>query len=135
MSNDLEKNYESWFKKAREDELSIEAILKESGHPNTACFLAQQMSEKYLKGLLVSADKNFPKMHDLIELETLLLEVFPDIKEMHENLKLLNRFYIETRYPGDFPEFSWQEANGAYSAAKKVKEFALGKINFSEKVK
>lgn len=132
MQNDLEKNYESWFRKAQEDELSINAILTENGHPNTACFLAQQMSEKYLKGLLVFVDKRFPKTHDLIEIETLLLEIFPDIEELHQNLKLLNRFYIETRYPADADELSWSDAKEAYAAAKKIKEFVLRKINSVE---
>lgn len=127
MQNDVIRNHERWFKKAQEDELSINAILKEGGHPNTACFLAQQMSEKYLKGLLVFVDKEFPKVHDLIGLETLLLEKFPDVDKIHQQLKLLNRFYIETRYPGDYAEFSWEDARVAYDSAERVREFVLGK--------
>lgn len=128
MPDDLEKNYENWFKKANEDELSTLSLIRhKDGMPGTVCFLSQQMSEKYLKGLLVFADKYFPKIHDLIELETLLSVVFPGIREFHEDFKLLNRFYIETRYPDDCPEFSWNEAEKAYEAARKIKEFVLRK--------
>ncbi|MEK6645737.1 MAG: HEPN domain-containing protein [Candidatus Firestonebacteria bacterium] len=53
--------YQEWFVKAEEDELSINAILTEKGAPSTACFLAQQMAEKYIKGFLVFHKKEFPK--------------------------------------------------------------------------
>jgi hypothetical protein len=48
------------------------------------------MAEKYLKSFY---DKNFPKVHDLMELETLLLEKVPKINILHEDLKFLNRYY------------------------------------------
>lgn len=126
-----EQNYLEWLKKAQEDELSIQAILKEGGAPSTACFLAQQMAEKYLKGLLVFYKKSFAKVHDLLRLETLLLESMPNTNTIHNNLKLLNRFYIETRYPGDYPEFNFEEARDAYEAAKRVKEFVSHNIHVS----
>ena len=119
--------YLEWFKKAEEDALSMKAVLKE-GHPSTGCFLAQQMAEKYLKGLMVFLNRNFPKVHDLLDLETLLLDVCPDIKEIHSDLDLLNRYYIETRYPGDYPEFSKEECRKSHQAAYRVKEFILRKV-------
>ena len=122
------RNYAEWFKKAEEDELSINAILKENGAPSTACFLSQQMAEKYLKGLLVFRDKHFRKMHDLLGLETLALKSDPDITEVHEDLVKLNRYYITTRYPGDYPQFSRKDAQEAYEAALRVRDFVLDKI-------
>jgi HEPN domain-containing protein len=120
--------YKEWFKKAEEDELSIAAILKEGGANSTACFLSQQMAEKLLKGFLAYHKISFRKSHDLLELETLLLEKEPEIKNLHEDLKILNRYYIETRYPGDYPEFSFHDAEEAFVAAKSVKKFVLNKI-------
>ena len=114
----------AWFYKASEDELSTRAILKD-GSPSTACFLSQQMAEKYLKGMLVFHKKTFPKVHDLLELETLLLESVPDIQKLHFDLELLNRYYIETRYPGNFPEFTSEESLEAFESALRVKEFVL----------
>lgn len=129
MQSKLKKrNYIEWFKKAEEDELSINAILKENGAPSTVCFLAQQMVEKYLKGLLVFHGKHFKKMHDLLGLETLFLVLNPDINKVHESLVLLNRYYITTRYPGDYPEFSMKDAREAYEAALRVRDFVLAKI-------
>ena len=124
----IEDDYHEWFKKAAEDELSAKAVLK-NGAPSTGCFLSQQMAEKYLKGLLVFHKKDFPKVHDLLDLETLLLHIVPEIKELHADLKLLNRYYIETRYPGDYPEFTLDECEKAQRAALRIKEFMLTKIS------
>lgn len=118
-------NYFRWFQKAEEDELSIKAILKEGGAPSTAAFLSQQMAEKYLKGLLVFYQKPYTKVHDLLGLETLLLEINPEINDVHEELQNLNRYYIETRYPGDYSVIFLEEAQKAYNSAKNVKELVL----------
>lgn len=123
--------YTEWFDKAGDDELSITAILKE-GASSTACFLSQQMAEKYLKGLLVYFGEDFPKVHDLLELETRLMIQSPSITQLHIDLQKLNRFYIESRYPGDYPEFTRTEAVAAFEAAKRVKN-AVMEIIFTEK--
>lgn len=113
-----------WFRKAEDDLLSVRAILKE-GAPSTACFLSQQVAEKYLKGLLVFLNAPFPKVHDLLQLETLLASLSHDIRSIHNDLLLLNRYYIETRYPGDYPAFTIEEARAAFDAALRVRDFVL----------
>ncbi|OGX05726.1 MAG: hypothetical protein A3G87_06880 [Omnitrophica bacterium RIFCSPLOWO2_12_FULL_50_11] len=128
MPRNAEGYYLEWLKKAEEDALSIEAILKEKGAPSTGCFLSQQMAEKYLKGLLVFHEQSFPKVHDLLQLESLLLDPEPGVGKLHQDLNFLNRYYIETRYPGDYAEFSWNECHEAYQSACRVKEFVLSKI-------
>jgi HEPN domain-containing protein len=120
--------YEEWFQKAEEDEKSTRAIFKGGGAPSTACFLSHQVAEKCLKALLVFHKKPFPKIHDLLQLETLLLKMRPDIKKCHADLRVLNRYYIETRYPGDFPEFTEAECKNAFKAAKRIKKYARSKI-------
>lgn len=130
MLNNHEENYQEWFRKANDDELNGLSILKHrDGAPSGVCFLGQQMAEKYLKGLLIFHNQTFPKIHDLLELEILLSGILTDIKEkLHQDLSLLNRYYIETRYPGDYPEFSWKDAEEALTAAERVKGFVLEKI-------
>ncbi|MFA4817485.1 MAG: HEPN domain-containing protein [Parcubacteria group bacterium] len=119
---------ELWFRKADEDELNIKSILKhKDGTPAAACFLAQQMAEKYLKGLLIFAKNDLLKIHDLVKLAEVLSESFPDISAIHDEASMLSGFYIEARYPGDFPEFSWAEAEEAYESAKIIKKFVSGK--------
>lgn len=130
MRNNDDSNWQAWIGKADEDDLSVQAVLKE-GAPSTACFLAQQMAEKYLKALLVYHDEEFAKVHDLLELETRLLKIEPKIRELHTDLEALNRYYIETRYPGDYPEFNLEEAKKAYEAALRVREFVVKRVEAS----
>lgn len=118
-----------WIKKAEEDELNIQSILKhKDGTPSVACFLSQQMAEKYLKALLIFFDLELVKVHDLIKLSSFLKNDVSRIKEIGNETALLNQYYIETRYVGDYPEFFWREAEEAYMAAKKIKEFVLERI-------
>jgi HEPN domain-containing protein len=124
----MKKNrYEAWFRKALEDELSTKAVL-DNGAPSTGCFLAQQMAEKYLKGLMVYLDQDFPKVHDLLGLGSLLLKQIHDVSTIHHDLQVLNRYYIETRYPGDYPEFTLEECQEAFKAALRVKDFVIKKV-------
>ena len=127
------KFYQEWFKKAEDDERSLKAILKEDGAPSTACFLAQQIAEKYLKGFLVFHQREFPKVHQLEKLLQLCKEIDPSFKELNEEAVLLSEFYIESRYPGDWPEFSWNDAKEAYNAAIRIKEFVLNSIRKSNR--
>lgn len=35
---------------------------------------------------------------------------------------------VETRYPGEFPEFSWHECQQALESTEKIRGFVLGKV-------
>lgn len=130
MLNSTEKNYLEWLKKAHDDELSSQGILEDQhGAPSTVCFLCQQMAEKFLKCILVFHKQGFPKIHDLLALETQVIKVDSEVKRIHSELVLLNRYYVETRYPGEFPEFSWQDAKEAFAAASRIKKFVLNKVS------
>ncbi len=123
------KNHLDWLEKAEEDELNALSILKHrDGTPSAACFLSQQVAEKHLKALLVFNNIRFPKTHDLIRLQTLLLNAVPDITDYSNELDLLTTYYFETRYPGDYPEFSWSDAEEALDAARKIKNFVSEKL-------
>lgn len=129
----IEKLAKEWFLKANDDELSAKDILSgKEGAPGTVCFLSQQMAEKYLKGFLVFSGERFPKIHDLDKLVKLCGEINPEFKKIKNKAKYLTDFYIATRYPGDYPEFFWQDAEKAFQSAVKIKEFVLDKI---EKIK
>ncbi|MFA6393745.1 MAG: HEPN domain-containing protein [Patescibacteria group bacterium] len=118
-----------WFKKAGDDELNIRSILKNrDGAPSGICFLSQQMAEKYLKALLIFFDLELVKIYDLIKLSLFLEKDAPQVKEIGKEAAMLNQYYIATRYVGDFPDFSWKDAEDAYSAAIKIKEFVLSKL-------
>lgn len=122
-----ETYYEMWLKKAEEDELSLGPVLRE-GAPSTACFLAQQMAEKLLKGLIVFNKKEFPKTHDLSILMNLCKSEAADIAILQKDLEFLNDFYTEARYADDYHTFTKKEAEEAFKRALKVKEYVMSKI-------
>ena len=126
---DNKKLVAEWLKKGDEDEMSIEAILKENGAPSTACFLSQQMVEKYLKGYLVYQGKKILKIHDLVMLFNLVKKIEPAFAKFQKAIETLNRYYIATRYPADFPEgFSKNMATEALELAQDIKDFIFDKI-------
>lgn len=115
-----------WLEKAHDDELNARSILTHrDGTASAVCFLSQQMVEKLLKSLLVYHQIRFPKVHDFTNLVNLLSPKESEIIRFNKDLKILNRYYIETRYPGDYPEFTWKDAEEALAVAEKVKNFVL----------
>lgn len=132
MSNKFspqETQVEEWIKRATDDELNAHSILTHrDGTPNGVCFLSHQMAEKYLKSFLVFQKKWFPKIHPLDKLVELCKNIDNSFVNLKEDAIFLNAFYIPTRYPGDYPEFSWQEAEQAFEAALRIKNFVLGKV-------
>ncbi|TSC90733.1 MAG: HEPN domain-containing protein [Candidatus Berkelbacteria bacterium Licking1014_96] len=129
MQDKSNKIWLEWLEKADEDELNIQSILKhKDGTPNLVCFLAQQMAEKCLKSLLVFYSHDYPKTHDLKRIATLIEPSAPGIFDLDQEFTKLNKCYIITRYPGEIPEFSWQDAEENYQAAREIKEFVLEKI-------
>lgn len=120
---------EEWFLKANDDELSAKDILTDKeGAASTVCFLSQQMAEKYLKGYLVFEGEEFPKIHDLAKLIKLCQKIDFGFSDLKSDAQYLRGFYIATRYPGDYPEFRWKEAEQALEAATRIKEFVLKKL-------
>lgn len=125
-----ESLHKEWLTKGDDDYLNARSIITHrDGTPSGVCFLSEQMAEKYLKALLVYRKEPVPKIHDLLRLETILIKRIPDITTLHEYLATLNRYYIETRYPGDYPEFSWQDAQEAFDAANVIQQFVRGQLS------
>lgn len=123
-----QKRFYEWQTRAEDDIHAMEVMLKEGGLSNPICFHAQQSAEKYLKGFLAFHDTEFAKIHSLIQLMDQCIAIDLKLESLKDNAVFLNTFYIETRYPGDYPEFSMKDAKEAYEAAIKVKEFVLEKI-------
>ncbi|MBI4384721.1 MAG: HEPN domain-containing protein [Nitrospinae bacterium] len=63
---------------------------------------------------------DFPKTHDLVLLENLVMAVSPGLKGIQ--LHVLNRYSIEARYPGDWGPITRAEAEKAIVIAKKVRD-------------
>ena len=87
--------------------------------PRHVCWLAQQSAEKALKAALVLEEVEFPFSHDLDALRNLLPDgwlIRADIPDLAE----LTEWAVETRYPGEWPEATEEEATRAESQARAV---------------
>jgi HEPN domain-containing protein len=113
-----------WIVKAEAD-LDTAVLLRRSRKPgryDIICFHCQQCVEKYLKAHLQEADIAFPKTHDLGLLLKLCLKVEPMWAAQDQGLKLLSRFAVEYRYPGEMADRS--AATDAYRICVRFRKLA-----------
>jgi HEPN domain-containing protein len=110
-----------WLRFAQEDLAAAAAISEgEFGSPRQACSLAQQAAEKALKSVLVARQVDFPRTHDLDLLRGILESArWPGAAELPD-LAELTEWAVESRYPGDWPEPTLEEAARALTAAQTV---------------
>ncbi|MBI5682996.1 MAG: HEPN domain-containing protein [Deltaproteobacteria bacterium] len=111
--------------KADEDFKFAEVNLKERGNfLAPICFHFHQAAEKYLKTFIVAFELEFKKIHNLFHLFEICRDREPSLENIREDCKLLNRFYIDTRYPVHWPtHYTMDEGEKAYNAASQIRNF------------
>lgn len=91
----------NWLNFAAEDLKMAELAMQEHVY-NQVCFHSQQAVEKALKGYIESKKKHIPRTHKLIDILAVIKEnIFTE--DLKEQVILLDRFYIPTRYPDTLP--------------------------------
>ena len=102
-----------WLEYARNDLQAASIILlRDDVAPRTACFLAQQSTEKALKAILVLKGLNVVKTHDLDAISEKLPKKESTAFESLD-LTWLTEWSVESRYPGDWPDASCEDAKKA----------------------
>ncbi len=92
---------QEWLEKAEADFATAHWVAQApKALADSVCFHAHASVEKHLKARLQEAGIAFPKTHDLELLLNLVLPVESGWLAMRTDLKLLNRFAVEYRYPG-----------------------------------
>lgn len=120
---------DEWIKKAEDDHLFAKSIsTHRDAPPSGVCFHCQQMAEKLFKAFLIFQGKQYPKIHAVDALWEMCVEIDTSLKELKEDAVYLTGFYVTTRYPGDYPDFSWREAELALTAALNIKDVIIKKI-------
>ena len=120
---------ERWFAFAREDLRMAELAFTE-GIYNQVCFHAQQCVEKAIKGHLERQGQPPPRTYRMADLLPLLSPGLMD--DLEDALRLLDRFYIPTRYPDALPGTSLgglpgrQDAQEALALARRALEQISG---------
>jgi len=91
-----------WIDKAEDGLITAQHEYRARSRPNydAACFHAQQTAEKYLKAWLQESGKEIPRIHNLVELVSLCIEVDAAFSILEPELRGLDGYAIRTRYPG-----------------------------------
>ena len=113
-------NYNDWINKAKNDLLAAEAILKYYEDPpaDAICYHCHQTVEKVLKACLLYHKDTLPCVHDLVGLLNLCIKHNKKLKILKEKAEILNKYYIEAKYPLDNPIiYSKNEARQAKKLA------------------
>lgn len=112
-----------WLNKADEDFDFAYSVLEESTFYAQICFHFHQAAEKYLKAYIIGNNLAFQKIHDLQVLLKLCKSKDKLLSLLDDDCKLLNRFYIDTRYPVHWPtNYTIETAREAKSAAEKIRD-------------
>ena len=125
------KIIEEWRKEAEDDFLFALANLEEGvTFFSKICFHFQQAAEKYLKLYIIVYDLGFLQIHDLLELLKICEAHDPNFLKIRESCVLLNRYYIETRYPVHWPtQYNENTAKEARKAAEQIRDFVGSRLN------
>lgn len=140
MHNDYDQESEAfkllfeWYESALHDEEAIRIRLKENSSFFLICFLAQQMAEKHLKSVLAYHNKAIRQGGPL--LDRLLGEcqrIDPSFAKLKQPVLFLHQFYMDSASPSDISARSLNDAQQAFDAALRIKEFVLEKIEAKER--
>ena len=71
--------HEQWLARAEED-LAFAQIGFREKYFSHACFLSPQVVEKSLKGFLLAKGRTYPRLHKVIELAKLCVELAVDLE-------------------------------------------------------
>jgi len=112
-----------WLNRARSN--LVRAKAKRKGvYLEDLCFDAQQAAEKAIKALLIKLDVNFPYVHDLAELLTLVEKAGQEVPEFIRQAEPLSKFAVFTRYPGIGPSIKEKEYRETVEIAARVVKWA-----------
>ena len=130
MNDNLLDYIKQWISKAEDDLVAARRLIEiEPYILDPACFHCQQAVEKYLKAYLVYKEFHFEKTHDI----DYLLEECAKYDEGFKSIdiKNINHFAVDIRYPDDslVPELG--EAKEYVQIAEQIKTLVESKINFA----
>jgi len=128
------KRYLDWLDQGKRDLEKAKLDLKYKYY-EWACFTSQQAAEKVVKSLGMKLGLDMWG-HSLLEMLKILEK--EKLLEIHEKIfelaKMLDKYYIPTRYPNSFPSgkpsdyYTEKEAEEAINAASNIIRFCEGYI-------
>ena len=120
-----------WLRKADKDARSARFNLTAPDPDlDLVCFLAQQCTEKALKGLLEQRSIRFPRTHDLAALAELAAPIIPALGPLADDLDRLSTCAVDPRYPG--LDIDAAQVDAALRTMTTIRELISTALEFSE---
>ena len=108
-----------WLNRARSN-LLLAKSEKQGVYLEDLCFDAQQAAEKAVKALLIHQGVDYPYVHDLAQLLTLVHQGGQEVPESVKQAAKLTRYAMVTRYPGALEPVIQEEYKEAVAIAEEV---------------
>ncbi len=129
--NSDSKRYYDWLFHAYQDLLAARMLITDRRLFNPTVFHCQQAIEKSLKAFLLYKHRKLFDGHNLTWLCKQAAMTDQSFTKWIGKSTLLNRFYIETRYPADIPEeIDRQLVEEILEATEEMMEFICDNIKF-----
>ena len=112
-----------WMNRARSS-LALSREPKPSVYLEDLCFDAQQAAEKAIKAVMIARGVDFPYVHDLAHLLSLLEDEGEPIPEAVRRAEALTQYAWATRYPGTGSPVTPNEHSEAVEMAEAVVSWA-----------
>lgn len=125
------KRYYDWLFHAYQDLLAAKVLIDDRRLYGPTVFHCQQAIEKALKGYMLFKSHRLFDGHNLTWLCKQAAMLEEGFKQWIGKSTLLNRFYIETRYPADIPEeITFELASDILGATEEMVDFVCKCIKF-----
>ncbi len=108
-----------WLNRARSN-LALEKNRIPEAYLEDLCFKAQQAAEKAVKALMIGRKIEYPYVHDLARLLSLLEEMGESVPDGVRKAEKLTLYALVTRYPGVVRPVAIQEYRQAIELAEAV---------------
>jgi HEPN domain-containing protein len=112
-----------WLEQA-EHQLEVTNALLELGFWSDVCFMAEQTAQMALKAFLYGEGRRFVLLHSIQELALQCSEIDEAFAETIEWGKILDRYYIPTRYPDALPPPTVPFRSFIESDAQQARQYA-----------
>ena len=130
---------EDWLRQAKRD-LKKAKLDVEHEYYEWACFTSQQAIEKAVKAVYQALNSSV-RGHSIVKMLQGLNKQFEISEDIIHGARILDRYYIEARYPNGFPDgspfeyFDEKIADEAYNAASEIFGFCeniIGRLRRSD---
>lgn len=90
---------QEWLESIQHDIETVQLIIKENGHADIGIYHLHQAVEKYLKILFLLLEKEFPRIHFLDRLYSILIQDYSQLEKILSDIIFIDQYLPKLRYP------------------------------------